>query len=410
MMSQASLSQLEVIHMLPRPDELNMTQSPGSYGNVTTVTDGETTANQVTMAMDVTTITEAPVSLEHCLWILYAEFGTSNVRIWDVALLVPNSLFLLFLIFKGKIAVAKLRQTSSAVFFAFYAMVLTVAIISVARAVVSMMVNASTESGDITDTVLWIIVKFFLISIELSVIIFGLCSSIVDSKIIIKRILMVTSTIALAYSVTQGVLEIKFPDKHFVAPDKYDIYAHGGMIFWCISSSVFALAYFTVLVLPCTRIQYVIQLPVKKSFYSYVAFLALLNLIQAVASGLVYSGAKPAICVVDATSYIYFSIFAPLIYLTFLHKFFRKFKQPLLLSYNNPAEEAEDEAHHLPHSYSTNSKEEPISISPAMYNSTEFGQSPNVTFGPLVIGNPMDHSTIQAGVPVSQQPSINYLE
>ena len=78
MMSQASLSQLEVIHMLPRPDELNMTQSPGSYGNVTTVTDGETTANQVTTAMDVTTITEAPVSLEHCLWILYAEFGTSK--------------------------------------------------------------------------------------------------------------------------------------------------------------------------------------------------------------------------------------------------------------------------------------------------------------------------------------------
>ncbi len=139
MSSQASPSQLEVIHVVPRPDELNMTESPGSY-NVTTVTDRVTT-NQVTTTMDVTTFTEAPVSLEHCLWILYAEFGTSNVRIWDVALLVPNSLFLLFLIFKGKIAVAKLRQTSSAVFFAFYAMVLTVAIISVARAVVSMMVT-----------------------------------------------------------------------------------------------------------------------------------------------------------------------------------------------------------------------------------------------------------------------------
>ena len=50
-------------------------------------------------------------------------FSSDSVRIWDVALLIPNSLFLLFLIFKGKIAVAKLRQTNSAVFFAFYAMV-----------------------------------------------------------------------------------------------------------------------------------------------------------------------------------------------------------------------------------------------------------------------------------------------
>ncbi|XP_038068589.1 transmembrane protein adipocyte-associated 1-like [Patiria miniata] len=404
MTSEAVPVDLTLIHVVPPPEEyLNMTEDPSNsssaYSNVTD--------SDMLTTMNGSHSTAAPIeNIQPCLYVLYADIGSSNVRIWDLALLIPNTLFLIFLIFKCKIAITKLRQTSSAIFFAFYAMVLTVAIISVARAVVSMMVNASTISGDIADTVLWIIVKFFLISIELSVIIFGLCSSIVESKAIIKRIVLGTSAIALAYSVTQGVLEIKFPDKHYIAPDKYDIYAHGGMLFWCISSSLFSLAYFIILILPYTKIKDKIQLPVKKSFYLYVAFLALLNLVQAIASGLVFADKTPAVCVVDVTSFVYFSVFAPLIYLTFLHKFFRQQKQPLLLSYNNP-DEAEDEVHRLPSSYSTSGKEEPISISPTVYNSTEFGHSPTITFGPLVIGNPMSNNTsIQATVePVN---SINY--
>ncbi|XP_022081444.1 transmembrane protein adipocyte-associated 1-like [Acanthaster planci] len=407
MTSEAGLPDLKLIHVVPPAgDHLNMTEEPS---NSTFVTDA---GSYQPTTINGTSSTSAPIgAIQPCLYVLYADIGNSHVRIWDLALLIPNTLFLIFLIFKCKIAITKLRQSSSAVFFAFYAMVLTVAIISVARAVVSMMVNASTNSGDIADTVLWIIVKFFLISIEFSVIIFGLFSSMVDSKAIIKRILLATSSIALAYSVTQGALEIKFPDKHYIAPDKYDIYAHGGMLFWCISSSIFSLAYFIILILPYTKMKDKVQLPVKRSFYCYVAFLALLNLVQAIASGLVYADKTLAICVVDITSFVYFSIFAPLIYLTFLHKFFRQHKQPLLLSYNNP-DEAEDEAHRLPNSYIVPSKEEPISPGPTLYNSTEFGQSPNITFGPLVIGNPMGNRHMSAQSVVENQPvaSINYDE
>ncbi|XP_076325054.1 transmembrane protein adipocyte-associated 1-like [Tachypleus tridentatus] len=32
-----------------------------------------------------------------CKWILYDEIGNSRVRIWDLSILVPNLLFLLFL-------------------------------------------------------------------------------------------------------------------------------------------------------------------------------------------------------------------------------------------------------------------------------------------------------------------------
>ena len=77
MASQPSPSNLEVFHFIPRPDELNMTQSP-DQNNVTMVPGG-VTSNEVTTTMKGTThFTEAPVELERCLWILYAEFGPSK--------------------------------------------------------------------------------------------------------------------------------------------------------------------------------------------------------------------------------------------------------------------------------------------------------------------------------------------
>ena len=52
-------------------------------------------------------------------------------------------------------------------------MVLNV-LISLIRCIVSMTVNASLAAGDYADKVLWIIVRFFLLSTEMSVVIFGL--------------------------------------------------------------------------------------------------------------------------------------------------------------------------------------------------------------------------------------------
>ena len=52
-------------------------------------------------------------------------------------------------------------------------MVLNV-LISLVRCIVSMTVNASVAAGGYADKVLWIMVRFFLLSTEMSVVIFGL--------------------------------------------------------------------------------------------------------------------------------------------------------------------------------------------------------------------------------------------
>ena len=97
-----------------------------------------------------------------------------RVRIWDVAILVPNLLFLLFIAVRFNRARLKLRATSSPIFLAFYGLVICNVVISLIRCVVSMTVNAAATVGGKADKVLWVTVRFFLLSTEMSVVIFGL--------------------------------------------------------------------------------------------------------------------------------------------------------------------------------------------------------------------------------------------
>lgn len=97
-----------------------------------------------------------------------------RVRIWDVIILVPNLLFLLFIISRFNRARLKLRATSSPIFLAFYGLVICNIVISVIRCIVSMTVNAAADVGEKVDKVLWVTVRFFLLATEMSVVIFGL--------------------------------------------------------------------------------------------------------------------------------------------------------------------------------------------------------------------------------------------
>nr|XP_028699093.1 transmembrane protein adipocyte-associated 1 isoform X1 [Macaca mulatta]XP_028699094.1 transmembrane protein adipocyte-associated 1 isoform X1 [Macaca mulatta]XP_028699095.1 transmembrane protein adipocyte-associated 1 isoform X1 [Macaca mulatta]XP_028699096.1 transmembrane protein adipocyte-associated 1 isoform X1 [Macaca mulatta]XP_028699097.1 transmembrane protein adipocyte-associated 1 isoform X1 [Macaca mulatta] len=61
------------------------------------------------------------ISVPHrCLLLLYEDIGTSRVRYWDLLLLIPNVLFLIFLLWKLPSARAKIRITSSPIFITFY--------------------------------------------------------------------------------------------------------------------------------------------------------------------------------------------------------------------------------------------------------------------------------------------------
>ncbi|XP_073707752.1 transmembrane protein adipocyte-associated 1 homolog [Garra rufa] len=285
-----------------------------------------------------------------CLQILYDDIGHSRVRYWDLMLLIPNVAFLVFLMWKLPSARAKIRLTSSPIFVAFYILVFVVAAVGITRAIVSMTVSTSI-AATLIDKVLWEITRFFLLAIELSVIILGLAFGHLESKSSIKRVLAITAVLSLAYSITQGTLEIQFPDKHLSAKD-FNIYGHGGRHFWLASSCFFFLVYSLIVILPKTPIRERISLPSKRSFYVYAAILSVLNLVQGLGSALLCADIIEGLCCVDVTTFLYFSVFAPLIYVTFLKGFFGS-EPKILFSYKSQIDEPEDSDVHLPNTSSS---------------------------------------------------------
>ncbi|TNN51903.1 Transmembrane protein adipocyte-associated 1 [Liparis tanakae] len=267
--------------------------------------------------------------------------------------------------------------------------VFVVAAVGITRAVVSMTVSASS-AATIIDKVLWEITRFFLLAIELSVVILGLAFGHLESKSSIKRVLAITAVLALGYSITQGTLEILYPDSHLSAED-FNIYGHGGRHFWLASSCFFFLVgrpsprggndhdsqpsddviivYSLIVILPKTPVRERISLPSKRSFYVYAGILSLLNLVQGLGSALLCAGVIEGLwsvppagrggrCV-DVTTFLYFSTFAPLIYVTFLKGFFgfvrgtapRRLKRSepkILFSYKSQVDEADESDVHLP--------------------------------------------------------------
>ncbi|KAK6176750.1 hypothetical protein SNE40_014990 [Patella caerulea] len=284
-----------------------------------------------------------------CQWILYDDIANSRVRVWDLIILVPNAVFAIFLLYRLRSAATKLQNSNSPIFKAFYGLVFVVAGISILRCVVAMTVNASVLAGDVADKVIWLVLRFFLLATELSVVTFGLLFGHLESHASIRRVLIVTSLIALAYSCTQGSLEFIHPDPKFRVKiqangtDNYDIFAHGGMIFWFSSSFFFFVVYSVIFILPWTGIKKRLALPSKTSFYYYCLALAILNLTQAIGSALIYYSVDNGRCVVDITTYLYFTIYDPMVYVTFLREFFSVTQPSILFSYKHQVDDLNEE-------------------------------------------------------------------
>ncbi|XP_011310194.1 transmembrane protein adipocyte-associated 1 homolog isoform X2 [Fopius arisanus] len=313
-----------------------------------------------------------------CKLVLYKEIQDSRVRIWDLVILIPNLVFLLFIIVRSNRARLKLRATSSPIYLAFYGLVICNVVISVIRCVVSMTVNAATDVGGKVDKVLWVTVRFFLLSTEMSVVIFGLAFGHLDSRSSIQRVLLATSLISLAFTITQGTLELVLPDDTFHIPSRdFYVFGHGGMMFWFCSSLVFTLIYLFILILPRTRLRERLNLPTKKSFYIYVGTLAALNMIQSIGAGLLnYTQNSAGLCVVDLTAALYLTFFTPLVYHTFLSEVFGVSQPSIQFSYKAQVDDGmEEDTVSLPHQQSFSSLKtdsDYIYQNHSVYDSTQF--------------------------------------
>ena len=122
-----------------------------------------------------------------CKKILYVSvWKGSTVRAWDVIVLIPNLAFLIFLALRWTTTRRKLRATNSPIFRAFHFLVGANAILSVLRCCVSMIVAGAAERGNrsavVTDKMLWILLRCFMLATEMSVLVFGIAGGHLDSR------------------------------------------------------------------------------------------------------------------------------------------------------------------------------------------------------------------------------------
>ena len=185
-----------------------------------------------------------------CKKILYASIFGGGLRAWDLLILIPTAAFLLFLVLRFRHARQKLGATNSPIFRAFYALVFVAASVGVVRSLVSMTVSVADPLGSEADKTLWILLRFILLSTEMSVLIFGLAAGHLESRAsVIRRVVVATAVISGLFSFVQAVLEFGYPDSDFrvdiKSPDEagssssIDLYGHGGSVFWLISSHGF---------------------------------------------------------------------------------------------------------------------------------------------------------------------------
>jgi len=68
-----------------------------------------------------------------------------------------------------------------------------------------------------------------------------------ESRSSIRYVLITTSFISLAYSASQGALEIFMPDSIFRINSKdLNLFGHGGIVFWLISSVIFTMVKYSI--------------------------------------------------------------------------------------------------------------------------------------------------------------------
>ncbi|KRX23614.1 Transmembrane protein adipocyte-associated 1 [Trichinella nelsoni] len=298
-------------------------------------------------------------SVSVCKLIFLQQTGEAGVRILDVAIVIPNILFLIFLVYKFPRIRTKLTNTKSPVFFTFFLMVYISTIISVIRAVTAMFASGFNFDGRILVKGLWLLWRFFLVSLELVVLLFGLFFGHLDSRTSIKRALIATGLVSGLFSISQAGLEFDSSSDHgpFLSDSsRVVIFSHGGVIFLLVSSSVFALLYLSVCLAPLTCLQRILLAPSnlytvvmqhvllkmmyiyileRKKFYVYCAILCSLYSLHIVGSALLLCDVQSGLCILALPVYLYYAFYLPTMYYSFLRGYGANANEELFFSYSH---------------------------------------------------------------------------
>ena len=272
---------------------------------------------------------------EICKWVLHYRISHMNVKLWDLLLFIPSSMFTTFLLLGLQKTLQRLRgMSNSPALSCVYILVALAAGASLARSLLNMLVQVKVPSST-SEKVLWVGLRFVYLAAELGIL--GISASLdFISKKGLRRVLIASIVVSLCLCGVQLYLELYKPYYgNKVISSGFDLYGHGGPQFWTLLSGLISVLYVGVVCIPF--------LPVKSSatatrstlFYVYTGGLLVVHVLTCAGALLISLNRHDGLCVNDAVSYLYYA-FLPVFAYVCLVRPSLKFSRPnLLFSYTS---------------------------------------------------------------------------
>merc|ERR1711973_691336 len=281
---------------------------------------------------------------EPCKAVLHYHLGNTNLRVWDLIILIPNLAFLLFLFYKLPSTRLKLRATNSQLFRSIYSIVLTCSLASAVRCLLSMMLHLDSMEHDLANKGVWVTTRFLLLTSELCVVAFGSAFGVREDRVSIQRISLVCAAISFLVCAVQAYLEIFQPFYGFQVKNGFDLYGQGGPVFLVITSCLLVMIYLGLLAtMLCPTHFLPTLLPHSSSLAIYCSIQLALHLLTAAGSAMLAANVHPGLCLTNLTSFASFSLLSPLIFGCFLHNWFAANHPNLLFAYKAQLDDGEEE-------------------------------------------------------------------
>ncbi|CAL8462360.1 g1893 [Coccomyxa elongata] len=248
--------------------------------------------------------------------------------IYTVVIGLPTVLFLAFLGWRLLPSIRKLQRSQSHIMTTYYGFLWGVSLLNLMRCI-ALVAQDLQPSGDeylppLLLNHLWLLTRFGLVMLEVSVVVFLLQGYLTSGREALIRTLWISGAYAAFETLVASMYIFVAHVPLFLyggspeAPENDLHWSKWG--FWLAHTVLFLMVYALILILPNTKWRD--RLPAKPSFYRYILVLFGLNVLAGLGSILLGSVVVGGYCVYGLATFLYYAIYPPLLYLTFLSEFF----------------------------------------------------------------------------------------
>lgn len=280
---------------------------------------------------------------ETCKWILYYRISHIEIKLWDLLIFVPTSIFLSVLLFnfqKTRQRIGSLVNKKSVN--VLYMSIILMVSIGILRCLLNFVIQIELNKPSQAEKVLWSCTHFFYLVTELVIATTILAFEYIGKKGI-TRAIMASALVSFILSGIKLFLELRHPYYgNKVIKNGHDLYGHGGPLYWSVTSGMLSLTYLLSLCLPVACMKTMI--PRATLFYIYLGSQLMLNMLTFLGTLLLIHNNHSGMCITDLTTFCYFSSLPPLAYYCLVRPSLKLSRPNLLFSYSTQVDDQQEDS------------------------------------------------------------------